>query len=386
MFQFSSLPPLSLYIHFPWCTRKCPYCDFNSHEVKGTLQEKEYIDALIADLEHELPNVWGRSIKSIFMGGGTPSLFSPEAIDRLLCALRARLNINPDIEITLEANPGSAEQQKFAEFKAAGINRLSLGVQTFSDDKLQRLGRVHNRKEAIQAAEMAHAAGFDNFNIDLMFGLPGQDHSQALSDVQNACDLEPAHISHYQLTIEPHTFFHQNPPILPDDDVLWEMQNSSQSYMQEQGYLQYEISAYAKTDKQCVHNINYWQFGDYMGIGAGAHGKITNAPQQQIQRYWKEKHPVNYMEGAAEHTHVRETQTLGADNVCLEFMMNALRLTEGFSTTLFSSHTGLPITLLKDQLELAQDKGWLNWTEDKIKPTEQGQRFLNDLLQLFMPT
>lgn len=386
MFQFSSLPPLSLYIHFPWCTRKCPYCDFNSHEVKGTLQEKEYIDALIADLEHELPNVWGRSIKSIFMGGGTPSLFSPEAIDRLLCALRARLNINPDIEITLEANPGSAEQQKFAEFKAAGINRLSLGVQTFSDDKLQRLGRVHNRKEAIQAAEMAHAAGFDNFNIDLMFGLPGQDHSQALSDVQNACDLEPAHISHYQLTIEPHTFFHQNPPTLPGDDVLWEMQNSSQSYMQEQGYLQYEISAYAKTDKQCVHNINYWQFGDYMGIGAGAHGKITNAQQQQIQRYWKEKHPVNYMEGTAEHTHVRETQTLDADNVCLEFMMNALRLTDGFSTTLFSSHTGLPIALLKEQLELAQDKGWLNWTEDKIKPTEQGQRFLNDLLQLFMPT
>ena len=298
MFQFTALPPLSLYIHLPWCVRKCPYCDFNSHEVKsanGELPEMEYVDAMLKDLEQDLPRIWGRRVMSVFIGGGTPSLLSPEAMDRLLSGLRARLVINADAEITLEANPGTAEQEKFREYRALGINRLSIGVQSFHDDALQKLGRIHGRNEAIRAAEMAHAAGFDNFNLDLMFALPNQTPKQAAEDVATAIDLEPAHISYYQLTLEPNTLFYAQPPVLPDNDIAWQMQQAGQQQLGEANYGQYEVSAYAQPKRQCAHNLNYWQFGDYLGIGAGAHGKITDASQQNITRLAKCRHPQDFM-------------------------------------------------------------------------------------------
>ena len=299
MFNFTSLPPLSLYIHFPWCVQKCPYCDFNSHELKNSLDEKKYINALIDDLEQELPLFWGRSISSIIMGGGTPSLFSPESIDQLKSDLRARLTFSPDIEITLEANQDTVEFEKFKEFNTAGMNLLSIGIQSFSDDKLITLGRIHGRKEAIRADELAHDAGFSSFNLDLMYGLPNQSQQQAIDDIETAIALEPKHISHYQLTIEPNTFFHHQPPVTPDDDALWEMQLACQERLAKNDYAQYEISAYAMDSFQSQHNLNYWQFGDYLGIGAGAHGKLTNAPEQTISRSWKVKQPKEYLNNAA---------------------------------------------------------------------------------------
>lgn len=329
MFQFTTLPPLSLYIHLPWCVRKCPYCDFNSHEVKstnGALPEAAYIDALLRDLEQDLPRIWGRRVMSVFIGGGTPSLFSPEALDRLLSGLRARLAINADSEITLEANPGTAEQEKFTEYRALGINRLSIGVQSFHDDALQRLGRIHGRDEAIRAAEMAHAAGFDNFNLDLMFALPQQTARQAAEDVATAIALEATHISYYQLTLEPNTLFHAQPPILPDNDLAWQMQQAGQEQLATADYEQYEVSAYAQTKRQCAHNLNYWQFGDYLGLGAGAHGKITDAAQQNITRLSKHRHPQKFMQTAGTAQSIQSERILTRKDVGLEFMMNALRL------------------------------------------------------------
>ena len=385
MFNFTELPPLSLYIHFPWCVQKCPYCDFNSHELKKTLDEKVYINSLIADLEQELPLFWGRSISSIFMGGGTPSLFSPESIDQLISTLRARLTFAPDIEITMEANPGTVELGKFKEFSAAGINRLSIGIQSFNDDKLESLGRIHGRKEAIRAAELAHDAGFNSFNLDLMYGLPNQSLQQAVEDIETAIALEPKHLSHYQLTIEPNTFFYHKPPATPDDDKLWEMQLACQTSLAKSGYKQYEISAYAKDAYQAQHNLNYWQFGDYLGIGAGAHGKLTNAPEQKITRSWKVKQPQDYLDNATSAKRISGEKILTRDDASFEFMMNVLRLNNGFETELFQRHVGLPISVIEKPLKQAEEKEWISWDLKRIKPTDTGRQYLNNLLELFMP-
>lgn len=385
-FHFTSLPPLALYVHIPWCVRKCPYCDFNSHEAKGAIPEREYVDALITDLEHDLPRVWGRKLKSIFIGGGTPSLFAPASIDRLLSALRARLPfVSPDIEVTLEANPGTVEQGKFAELRAAGVNRLSIGVQSFDADALERLGRIHGAKEAIRAAEQAHAAGFDNFNLDLMFGLPGQTSDAAANDVATAIALEPTHISYYQLTLEPNTLFAARPPTLPEDDAIAAIQERGQQALAEHGYAQYEVSAYARSEKQCVHNLNYWTFGDYLGIGAGAHAKISDAQTQSIQRLWKVKNPRDYLAAVPSSTHVGGESTLTPADAGFEFMMNALRLNDGFATRLFTERTGLPLSVIEAQLMSAQRKGWIDVTSTHIRATQQGLRYLNDVLEGFLP-
>lgn len=385
MLSFHAPLPLGLYIHFPWCVRKCPYCDFNSHVAPATIPEEAYIDALLADLTQQLPAVWGRPIESIFIGGGTPSLMSVEGIERLLSGLRALLGMSPGIEITLEANPGTVEQRRFAEYLQAGINRLSIGIQSFDDDKLQRLGRIHDRREAIRAVEAAHDAGFDNFNLDLMFGLPGQDGGQALADLEQAIALSPTHLSYYQLTIEPNTAFAHAPPVVPEDDVLWTMQCRGQETLAAAGYGQYEVSAYALEGRRCRHNLNYWQFGDYLGIGPGAHGKLTDAPAGKVERVWKQRHPQRYLETANSAAVIAGRRSLNREDLVLEFMMNALRLTEGFDSRLFQSHTGLPLSVVGDTLEQAVADGLIEWGRERIAPTERGRNYLNELLERFMP-
>jgi len=383
MFQFTELPPLSLYIHFPWCERKCPYCDFNSHQPRGAVPEREYIDTLLRDLADDLPRVWGRAVQTVFIGGGTPSLLSVEAVDQLLSGLRALLALRPDAEITLEANPGSAEQARFSEYRAAGINRLSIGVQSFSDDSLQRLGRIHGRREAIASAEMAHAAGFDNFNLDLMFALPQQTPALAEEDVATAIALEPTHISYYQLTLEPNTRFFAQPPTLPNDDSAWHIQQQGQALLAAAGYGQYEVSAYAREGRRCAHNVNYWQFGDYLGIGAGAHAKLSDAAQQNITRIAKRRGPQDYLDAERVEQRVQSERTVTRSEVGLEFMMNALRLTEGFAPPLFAAHTGQPLTLIETPLRLAEEQGLLDWSVDNIRASEKGRLFLDDLLGIF---
>ncbi len=385
LLNFTAPLPLSLYIHFPWCVRKCPYCDFNSHEVRGELPEAAYIDALLADLQQDLPLVWGRPIESVFIGGGTPSLISAEGLERLLSSLRALLGLTPFCEITLEANPGTVEQGRFAEYRAAGINRLSIGVQSFDDVKLEALGRIHRRDEALRAAEVAHAAGLENFNLDLMFGLPGQDEAQAEADLRQAIALSPAHISWYQLTVEPNTAFAHQPPLLPDDDLLWSMQQHGQETLAAAGYGQYEVSAYAREGQRCRHNLNYWRFGDYLGIGPGAHAKITHPAENRVERLWKQRQPQAWLEQAATLAVIAGRRDLNRGDLALEFMMNALRLVEGFASGLFQEHTGLPITVLEESLREAQRRGLLDWQLQHIVPTERGRNHLNELLQLFMP-
>ncbi len=384
MFNFTTLPPLALYVHIPWCVRKCPYCDFNSHAAPSKIPERDYVDALLADLDQELPSVWGRVVRSIFIGGGTPSLFSAEAIDRLLVGIRARLSCKPDLEITLEANPGTIEHGRFGEFRAAGINRLSIGVQSFDDAMLDKIGRIHGRREAIRAVELAHRADFSSFNLDLMFGLPEQTPKQALTDLATAMDLEPAHLSWYQLTLEPNTYFHRHPPEPPDDDALWDMQQLGQASCAERGYTQYEVSAYAQPGMQCRHNLNYWQYGDYLGIGAGAHQKITDAAAQCIRRRWKVKHPRDYLAGAHDETRVGGGSMPTTADAVFEFLLNALRLNAGFDTALFEQSTGLAFELLRPALERAQSRGFLEYDEP-WRCTQQGQRFLNDLLVEVLP-
>ncbi|MBI5461708.1 MAG: radical SAM family heme chaperone HemW [Gammaproteobacteria bacterium] len=384
MFHFTTLPPLALYVHIPWCVRKCPYCDFNSHEAHADLPERQYIDALLTDLDQELPGVWGRVVSSIFIGGGTPSLFSAESIDRLLGGIRARLTCKPDMEITLEANPGTVEQGRFREFRAAGINRLSIGVQSFDDGMLQRIGRIHGRREAIRAAELAHDAGFNSFNLDLMFGLPGQTPAQALADLATAMDLEPAHLSWYQLTLEPNTYFHRHPPELPDDEVLWQMQEQGQAQLAARDYTQYEVSAYARSGMQCRHNLNYWHYGDYLGIGAGAHQKITDAATQRIRRNWKVKNPRDYLANVHSDARIGGHSEPAASDAMFEFLLNALRLNAGFESTLFEQTTGLAFEQVRLALERAQRRGLLEW-DTPWRCTEQGRRFLNDLLAEVLP-
>jgi len=381
MFQFSAPPPLGLYVHVPWCVRKCPYCDFNSHEMKGDIPEVAYVDALLADLEQDLPAVWGRPVSSVFIGGGTPSLLSPEALERLFSGLRARLRLLPEAEITLEANPGTVEAGRFSEFRAVGINRLSIGVQSFHDDLLQCLGRIHGRREAIRAAEAAHAAGFDNFNLDLMFGLPGQSLDQGAEDIATAIALEPTHVSYYQLTLEPNTAFHHRPPTLPHEEAIEAIQQLGQTRLAAAGYAQYEVSAYARAGRQCRHNLNYWHFGDYLGIGAGAHGKLTQAAEGRIERLWKRRHPRDYLEAGDK---VDGRSVLGRSDAAFEFMLNALRLVEGFDTELFTRHTGLALNVVTPGLLQAERRGLIVWDRERVCPTAQGRNFLNDLIQLFL--
>jgi len=379
MFNFTILPPLSLYIHIPWCVRKCPYCDFNSHQIAGELPENDYMIALFADLEQELPRVWGRSIRSIFIGGGTPSILSPETIYNLLSGVRARIPVVAGAEISLEANPGTVDISRFQGFREAGINRLSLGIQSFNDTALQNLGRIHGRDEAMNAIEAARQAGFNNINLDLMFGLPAQTIEAALEDLNIAVAYKPSHLSWYQLTIEPNTlFYHQPPPRLADDDLLWDMQMAGQRYLAEQGYFQYEVSAYAKAGQRCQHNLNYWKFGDYLGIGAGAHGKISELGK--ITRLSKQRHPQRYLESAV----IANCTTLTVEDVVLEFMMNALRLLEGFTIQEFTENTGLNIACIEKTVQEASGRGWLEVSKQRIRATETGMRFLNDLLGLFV--
>ena len=379
-FQTLQLPPLSLYIHIPWCLRKCPYCDFNSHQ-SDDIPERLYVASLIDDLNQELDAVQGRELQSIFFGGGTPSLFSGDAINDILCAVKQRIRFASDIEITLEANPGTAEQNKFSDYCSAGVNRLSIGVQSFEQTQLQKLGRVHSGNEAIAAVGIAQQAGFTDINIDLMHGLPGQREAQASADLQRAMALGASHISWYQLTIEPNTAFYSAPPILPSDDYLADIQQAGEILLAEGGYQQYETSAYAKVGKQARHNRNYWLFGDYIGIGAGAHGKLTSAVTGTIQRRWKTRQPNNYLD--PQKAFCSGEKTLKAAELPLEFMMNALRLNGGFEPLLYQQRTGLSLVDIADTLSDLQHRGLLASESDFIAPTELGRRFLNELLAAF---
>lgn len=375
------LPPLALYVHIPWCIRKCPYCDFNSHKAPSSLPEQAYVDALLQDLEQDLPLAAGRPLESIFIGGGTPSLFSAEALKRLLDGIQARIGWQPDIEITLEANPGTFEQDKFSAYRELGINRLSIGVQSFNSQHLQQLGRVHDGDEALRAAHIARQAGFEHINLDLMHGLPSQTPEQAMSDLQQALELDPGHISWYQLTIEPNTVYWSKPPQLPEDDCLWDIQEQGLALLASHGYQQYEVSAHARDEQQARHNLNYWQFGDFLGIGAGAHGKISHA-DGRIQRYWKTRQPDDYLrEGKAK---LAGQQLLSDDELPFEFLMNALRLTAGVPASLFSERTGLPLEVLQQARQQAEQRGLLSVDPQRLAATAHGQLFLNDLLQMFL--
>ncbi len=381
--MFSTNPPLGLYIHLPWCEKKCPYCDFNSHQADN-IPEQAYIEALLNDLEQELELIWGRSIDSIFIGGGTPSLFSAEAIDRLFSGLRSLLNVAPAIEITMESNPGSADVRNYQGYREAGVNRLSIGVQSFNDQNLETLGRVHNGLQAERAFAFARDAGFDNINLDLMFALPAQDPDAAHADLARALALVPEHISHYQLTIEPNTLFHhQTPQGLPDDDLIWEQQIACQALLEQQGYRQYEVSAYSLAKCESSHNLNYWHFGDYLGIGAGAHSKITLGGENRVIRRVRLRQPRAYLAQTGPARISSET-VLNEDDLCFEFMLNALRLKQGFDTSLFHDNTGLPLNNLLPGLHLARDKGLIIYNGEKIVPTELGFSHLNYLQALFL--
>lgn len=375
------LPPLSLYIHIPWCVRKCPYCDFNSHTASPVLPEAEYIDALLADLDLDLPHVHGRELSSIFFGGGTPSLFSADALGRLLKGVEQRIRFAHDIEITLEANPGTFEQAKFSAYRGLGINRLSIGIQSFQEAKLKALGRIHNGDEAIRAADMARQAGFDNFNMDLMHGLPDQSPSDALGDLQQAIDLKPTHLSWYQLTLEPNTVFWNQPPTLPEDDILWDIQEAGQLLLAQNGYSQYEVSAYAQPGRPARHNLNYWSFGDFIGIGAGAHGKLSH-PDGRIVRTWKTRLPKDYLNPAKPFK--AGEKLLSVEELPFEFLMNALRLTNGVDAALFRERTGLSLDSLTSARQQAEQRGLLQADPTRLVATPQGQLFLNDLLQYFL--
>ena len=378
-------PPLALYVHLPWCVRKCPYCDFNSHAGKGELPFDAYIDALIRDLDQDLPLVWGRVVSSVFFGGGTPSLFPPEAIDRFLQAASARLRFAPNLEVTLETNPGTAEHGRFDRYRAAGVNRISFGIQTFNDEALKRLGRIHDSNEAERAVKLAQDAGYKNFNIDLMYALPQQTLAQAEHDLERAFALDPTHISHYQLTLEPNTVFFARPPQgIPDEDSAWDIQEHCQALLAERGYGQYEVSAYARDGWQCQHNLNYWRFGDYLGIGAGAHGKISSGAEQHVLRRWKHKHPQTFMDTAGSLASIGGDDVISPERLPFEYMLNLLRLHEGFSLRDFESRTGLARSVLLPSLAMAVERGWLTHDGDYWTPTELGRRFTNDVVELFL--
>lgn len=380
--SLSSLPPLALYVHFPWCVRKCPYCDFNSHEWKGErFPEDAYLDALRADLEQALPLVWGRQVHTVFIGGGTPSLLSARGLDRLLSDVRALLPLDADAEITMEANPGTFETDKFAQFRASGVNRLSVGIQSFNARHLKALGRIHDDADAERAVEIA-ARHFDNFNLDLMFALPQQTLEECRADLERALSFAPPHLSLYHLTLEPNTLFAKYPPVVPDDDTSADMQEWLHERMASAGYERYEVSAYAKPHRQCKHNLNYWRFGDYLGIGAGAHSKLSFA--HRIIRQARHKHPATFIEQARAGSPVQEEHEVGPHDLPFEFMLNALRLTEGFPVHRFVERTGLAMTSIEPALQEAERRGLITRDYERIAPTPLGQRFLNDLQVLFL--
>ncbi len=382
-------PPLSLYVHMPWCVKKCPYCDFNSHGLRDAPPPyADYIDHLLADLEADLRDfsaaLEGRSIVSVFFGGGTPSLFAPELVARLLDGARERLSVADDCEITLETNPGTVEHGRFDGYLNAGVNRLSFGIQSFDDDKLRRLGRIHSAAEAEAAVKSAQDAGYANINLDLMYALPQQMLDGALADVARALALSPTHISHYQLTLEPNTAFAANPPPLPDDDHAWAMQEACEARLAEAGYAQYEISAYAQAGHRCAHNLNYWQFGDYLGIGAGAHGKLSDAATGEIRRRWKTRHPRAYLEAASGPARIGGDSVVGAAELPFEYMLNALRLIDGVPLAEFTARTGLGEGAIATALADARRRGWLQHAPLRLQTTALGQRFLNDVIALFL--
>ena len=382
--------PLSLYIHIPWCEHKCPYCDFNSHDNLSLFDEQKYIDALIADLKLDLAQFLAeksqrdREIHTIFIGGGTPSLLSGQAFARLLSDIRQYINVSAQAEITLEANPSSAEQAQFKTYRETGINRLSIGTQSYNQNHLKRIGRIHSSEEAIEAAESAKRAGFTNFNIDLMFALPKQNLQEAMTDIKTAVSLRPSHISCYQLTLESNTAFYQNPPKLPDNEQAWEIQRAIQNELKCADFEQYEVSAYSRAGKQCQHNLNYWQFGDYLGIGAGAHGKITDASNNQISRYWKQKHPKHYLANAGSKERLGETIEVVKDQRPFEFMLNALRLRNGFLLNTFESRTLMSSDTISHILEQHANKSLITINQQRIKPTEKGYRFIDNLLDDYL--
>jgi oxygen-independent coproporphyrinogen-3 oxidase len=376
-------PPLALYVHLPWCVRKCPYCDFNSHPAPERLPQTEYVDALLEDLENDLDAVEGRRLRSVFFGGGTPSLFSPAEIERFLTGVRARIAFEPQVEVTLEANPGAVERGGFAQYRDAGVNRVSLGAQSFDDRHLHALGRIHRADDVARAVEELASAGLENFNLDLMYALPGQTVEQAVRDVEAAIALSPAHISHYQLTLEPGTVFYHRPPPLPDADAAWRMQVDCQALLAERGYVQYEVSAYAPPDRRCEHNLNYWRFGDYLGVGAGAHGKLTLA--DRIIRTVRVRQPREYLRRPRAER-VGERFVVAPAELPFEYMLNVLRLREGFDRRSFEERTGLPIGAIEAELASAVRRGLLEqYGGERWRPTELGQRFLNDLQALFLP-
>ncbi|MBY0577351.1 MAG: radical SAM family heme chaperone HemW [Gallionellaceae bacterium] len=387
--NFQALPPLSLYIHIPWCVRKCPYCDFNSHEARSSLPEQEYVAALVRDLELALPLIWGRKVYTVFFGGGTPSLLSGESIEELLRQVRMLLPLDLGAEITLEANPGTVEAARFAAYRDAGINRLSLGIQSFNDAHLKVLGRIHSADEARRAISIAQQH-FDNINLDLMYALPsnnrdkslGQTLDEALQDVQAALQFSPQHLSCYHLTLEPNTPFHHNPPMLPDDDASSDMQQHIEQMLAAHGYEHYETSAFAQPDRRARHNLNYWQFGDYLGIGAGAHSKLSF--HDKVLRQVRHKQPQTYMEQIANGTPLQSEHEVPPGELAFEFMMNALRLNQGFDSLLFQERTSLPLLLIQRELQDAERRGLLMRDHQHIAPTELGRRFLNDLLQIFL--
>jgi putative oxygen-independent coproporphyrinogen III oxidase len=375
-------PPLSLYIHIPWCVRKCPYCDFNSHEARQEIPEAAYVDALIADLEQATPLVWGRKIRSVFFGGGTPSIFSAESIDKILSHVRMLTPLEYGAEVTLEANPGTVDIANFKGYHAAGVNRVSLGIQSFQPQYLKALGRIHDREQALAAAELALNT-FDRVNLDVMYALPEQSLEHALQDAETACQLKPAHLSFYHLTLEPNTPFHRTPPSLPDDDTSATMQEEIEKILASNGYQQYETSGFAQPGQQCQHNLNYWTFGDYLGIGAGAHSKLSF--HDRIIRQSRHKHPKRYLESVTTGQMVDNEWQIGREDLAFEFMMNALRLVDGVVASLFQQRTGLPLRVMQEQLQEAKDKGLLEQVGGVIKPTLLGQRFLNTLLEMFLP-
>ncbi len=383
--QFRDNPPLTLYVHLPWCVKKCPYCDFNSHEARGDLPVDRYIDALAADLEQELPDVWGRPLQAIFIGGGTPSLFPPETIARLLSRVRALFNPDPEIEVTLEANPGTLEAGRFADFRAAGVNRLSLGVQSLDDDRLAALGRIHDAAQARAAIEATIEAGFDSFNLDLMYALPGQRIDDALADLDAALAYEPPHLSWYQLTLEPNTVFWSRPPAaLPDADATADIEAAGLARLAAAGLERYEVSAFARdAERRCRHNLNYWRFGDYLGIGAGAHGKLTLVTEGAIERRAKVRAPQAWMERAAGPERLASRRRLSPGDAASEFLLNALRLRQGFEPWLFGERTGVPLAWLERPLAAAEADGLIEREPARIRTTARGYDFLNDLLARF---
>ena len=378
-------PPLSLYVHMPWCVRKCPYCDFNSHTAPDELPAGKYIQALVADLEQDLPLIWGRPVQSVFFGGGTPSLFSAEHIAGFLSSVRALLDLRPDVEISLEANPGTVERDSFTAYAQAGVNRVSLGVQSFDDELLKRIGRIHGRQEIERSLQSLHSAGISNFNIDLMFALPGQRLDQSRQDIELAIKAGPAHVSFYQLTIEPNTVFAAQPPDLPADNLAWDMQQAGLELLEANAYKQYEISAFAQADKRCRHNMNYWRYGDFLAVGAGAHGKITMAAESSVQRFAKHRHPKRYLQGLRKGDWRAETRLLSEDELVFEFFLNQLRLKQGLSINDFQARTGLPWTAVESRVQKAVDRNLLHLQHGRVSPTSLGWRFVNDIQQMFLP-